>query len=410
MKNLLSAGLTAIALLFAGLAYAQPVTFRSADGLNNTPVSAANPLPVEATLDIGEITSSTAAAATASAPTYDEGEDEKLSQTLTGDLRTTAKQNGTWNITNVSGTVSLPTGAATAAKQPALGTAGSPSSDVITVQGSGSGTALPVSITTVPSHAVTNAGTFAVQNNAATPAGTNVIGKVSLVDSAGDNATDAANDSIKVSIVSGGGSGGTASDFGDPVPAAGTAAGFEDPDGDLAPGKVDANGNLLVAGVGSAQGAAIAGQTLSPTACQTLSATPTAYTTAQTNIPTCTVYGAQLTQPYSLNDNLVSGTITSAMTGTTSTSLIAAAGSGLKNYITQITCWNSHATVGTAISLQDGSGGTVFYSLPAAAVYGGAVISFPAPLKQPTANTALYVVNETTGASTKCSASGFKAP
>lgn len=46
-----------------------------------------------------------------------------------------ATQAGTWNVTNVSGTVSLPTGAATAAKQPALGTAGTASSDVITVQG-----------------------------------------------------------------------------------------------------------------------------------------------------------------------------------------------------------------------------------------------------------------------------------
>jgi hypothetical protein len=46
-----------------------------------------------------------------------------------------ATQSGTWNVTNVSGTISLPTGAATAAKQPALGTTGSASADVITVQG-----------------------------------------------------------------------------------------------------------------------------------------------------------------------------------------------------------------------------------------------------------------------------------
>ena len=49
---------------------------------------------------------------------------------------------------NASGTP-LPvtvTGGATAAKQPALGTAGSPSADVITVQGSSSGTALNVGI------------------------------------------------------------------------------------------------------------------------------------------------------------------------------------------------------------------------------------------------------------------------
>lgn len=98
----------------------------------------------------------------------------------------------------------LPTGASTAAKQPALGTAGTASTDVITVQGIASMTALkvdgsavtqpvsgtfyqatqpvsiasmpstpvtgtfyqatqPVSLASVPSHAVTNAGTFAVQ-------------------------------------------------------------------------------------------------------------------------------------------------------------------------------------------------------------------------------------------------------
>lgn len=67
------------------------------------------------------------------------------------------------SLTNISGTISLPTGAATAAKQPALGTAGSASTDVITVQGIASGTAVAVSLASVPSHAVTNAGTFAVQ-------------------------------------------------------------------------------------------------------------------------------------------------------------------------------------------------------------------------------------------------------
>lgn len=109
----------------------------------------------------------------------------------TNRMPTAAAQNGTWNITNVSGTVSLPTGASTAAKQPALGTAGTASADVITVQGiasmtalkiDGSGVTQPVSGTfwqaTQP---VSNAGTFAVQ---AAQSGawniTNVSGTVSL--------------------------------------------------------------------------------------------------------------------------------------------------------------------------------------------------------------------------------------
>src|SRR3569833_1359170 len=49
--------------------------------------------------------------------------------------------NGLWANVKAS---ALPTGAATAAKQPALGTAGTPSTDVITVQGATSMTALKV--------------------------------------------------------------------------------------------------------------------------------------------------------------------------------------------------------------------------------------------------------------------------
>jgi len=84
----------------------------------------------------------------------------------------TATQGGTWNINNISGTVSLPTGAATAAKQPALGTAGTPSADVITVQGAASMT--PFTIT----GSISNTG-FNVTGSL--PTGANVIGQVQTV-------------------------------------------------------------------------------------------------------------------------------------------------------------------------------------------------------------------------------------
>ena len=42
------------------------------------------------------------------------------------------------------------------------------------------------------------------------------------------------------------------------------------------------------------------------------------------------------------------------------------------------------------MEFQDGNGGTTFYTAPAAAVYGGATLTFPTPLRQPTAATALY--------------------
>lgn len=98
-----------------------------------------------------------------------------------GTFAVQAAQSGTWNITNVSGTVSLPTGAATAAKQPALGTAGTPSADVLTVQGITSMTALKVD-----GSAVTQPVSGTVTANLA--AGTNNIGDVDVLSiAAGDN-------------------------------------------------------------------------------------------------------------------------------------------------------------------------------------------------------------------------------
>lgn len=118
--------------------------------------------------------------------------------------------------------------------------------------------------------------------------------------------------------------------------------------------------------------------------------------------------GKQVMMPYANNENFVSGAITTAMTGTTSTSLVAAPAAGLRNYITTIIVSNSHGTVGTDVIIQDGSGGTTLMTIPAAALYGGAVINLPVPLRQPTTATAIYCANVTTGASTKVSAVGYK--
>lgn len=100
------------------------------------PVSAAKPLPVSGPLTDTELRASAVPVSLASVPSH--------AVTNAGTFAVQAAQSGTWNITNVSGTVSLPTGAATAAKQPAPGTAGTPSADVLTVQGITSMTALKV--------------------------------------------------------------------------------------------------------------------------------------------------------------------------------------------------------------------------------------------------------------------------
>lgn len=237
------------------------------------------------------------------------------------------------SITNVSGTVSLPTGASTSAKQPALGTAGSASTDVISVQGIASMTPLLV--------------------------------------------TPAANSSVNVAQV-----GGTNT----------VSAGV--------------NGTLAVGG-NVATNVAIGTNPINNGA-QAVSAENTAVTATRMAQLVCDLVGKLIVLPYANPENFVSGAITSAMTGTTSTSLIAAPATGLRNYITQITVSNAHATVGTDIAIQDGSGGTTLYTIPAAAVYGGAVVVFPTPLRQPTTATAIYCANVTTGASTKVSASGYK--
>lgn len=274
----------------------------------------------------------------------------------------------------------------------------------------------PVSVATVPSHDVTNIGTFAVQNTAAIPAGTNNIGDVDVLTINGvapafgtgargatvQRVTIATDDSVPVTIAS--------------VPShavtnAGTFATQESGGALTALQIMDDWDN------GASDGASVSGDVAHGTADagepvkiggKALSADPTAEATGDRVNALFDLIGRQVMFPYSLKENLVSGAITTAMTGTTSTSLIGAPGSGLYNYITQITVSNAHGTVGTDVAIQDGSGGTTIYTIPAAAVYGGAVVTFPAPLKQPTSNTALYCANVTTGASTKVSASGFK--
>lgn len=141
---------------------------------------------------------------------------------------------------------------------------------------------------------------------------------------------------------------------------------------------------------------------------QAVSSENAANTTAKLSQFVTDLVGKLIVLPYANPENFVSGAITSAMTSTTSTSLIAAPASGLRNYITQITVSNSHATVGTDVIIQDGSGGTTLYTIPAASLYGGGALTFPTPLRQPTTATAIYCANVTTGASTKVSASGYK--
>jgi hypothetical protein len=167
------------------------------------------------------------------------------------------------------------------------------------------------------------------------------------------------------------------------------------------------NGTQGVGGI-QAHDAADSGNNPVKVGAKATSAEPSAVSSGDIANLITDLVGKLIVLPYANPENFVSGAITTAMTGTTSTSLIAAPASGLRNYLTQITVSNAHATVGTDIIIQDGSGGTTLYTIPAAAVYGGATLTFPTPLRQPTTATAIYCANVTTGASTKVSASGYK--
>jgi len=114
--------------------------------------------------------------------------------------------------------------------------------------------------------------------------------------------------------------------------------------------------------------------------------------------------GKLIVLPYANPENLVSGK-TAAITDTTNTQVLAAAGAGVRNYVTTILVTNSHATVGTLVKINDGS--TEIFSGYAAAAGGGFAISLVSPLRG-TANTAVNAQCGTTGANVYVSATGYK--
>ena len=166
----------------------------------------------------------------------------------------------------------------------------------------------------------------------------------------------------------------------------------------------------VVAGGGTAGSAASGVVTVQGVACMT----PVQVSQATASSLNATVVGTgtfavQAVPP----GTLVSGAVTTAMTGTTSTSTVAGTASNYL-YITNCVTSNASLTVSTDILLQDGSGGTTLYVLPAPAAAvattggGGGSFAFPQPLKVPTAGNALFAANVTTGSSTKISCSGWR--
>lgn len=116
--------------------------------------------------------------------------------------------------------------------------------------------------------------------------------------------------------------------------------------------------------------------------------------------------GDKVVVPYSGPDNLVSG-VSADIEDTTEVQLIAAQGEGIKIYITSITVTNNIENVNTVVKLKDGSGGAVKFRNNAAKDGGGFSVQLPTPIEF-SANTAIFVQCETTGARVQVSISGYK--
>lgn len=96
--------------------------------------------------------------------------------------------------------------------------------------------------------------------------------------------------------------------------------------------------------------------------------------------------GAAAVEPFVTLANIINERVTD--TGGTSTAFSNfTATASKRNYVTTIAVYNSSTTAGF-VDFRDGTGGAVLFTVPVPAG-GGAVVSFPVPLRQPTANTAL---------------------
>ncbi|QDP53221.1 MAG: hypothetical protein GOVbin7744_24 [Prokaryotic dsDNA virus sp.] len=96
--------------------------------------------------------------------------------------------------------------------------------------------------------------------------------------------------------------------------------------------------------------------------------------------------GCIVTRPYTTLEEIITERVSNTNGNSTAFSSFGAAGSGIHNYITTISIYNSSSTDGY-VDFRDGTGGSVIFTAPAPQT-GGSVITFPVPLKF-AANTAV---------------------
>lgn len=297
----------------------------------------------------------TQAAVTTSAPTYTTAQTSPLSLTTAGGLRVDGS--GTTQPISASA-LPLPTGAATAAKQPALGTAGSASADVISIQGVASMTALKVDGSGVTQPV---SGTVTVN---ALPAGTNLIGKVGI-----DQTTVGTTNGVSLAqvgantVLTGNGASGTGAQ------------------------RVNiSNDNTAIANWGQgATGAALPSGAISNGGLAK-TALPTAATDGNLTAMMTDKFGRPITVPVTIRD-LVGTQTTTLSASTSETTIVTAGGAGIFDDLIMLIVSNTSAATNTRIDFRDTTAGSILFSL--FSIGGAAPVGFalPVPIPQTTANT-----------------------
>lgn len=295
--------------------------------------------------------------------------------TVTGSVAAT--QSGTWTVV-VSGTVAisaaalpLPSGAATAAKQPAIGTAGTPSADVISVQGVSGGTALPVSQSGTWSVTVADGG-----GSITVDGSVSITGSVAVTDGGGSLTVDApVGTPVFVRL-----SDGSAAITTLPVSLASVPSHAVTNAGTFA---VQASGDVAHDGTDSGAPMKIGAKATAGQSGATMVAAGD-----RTDLA-ADIDGVQIVRAVSLAD-VLSEAISNTDGNSTACATFGAV-SGKKNVVTAIHAFRTDAgTTPIYVDFRDGTSGSVIYRVVIPAGGGAVIGTGAAPIfKQPTANTAL---------------------
>lgn len=124
-----------------------------------------------------------------------------------------------------------------------------------------------------------------------------------------------------------------------------------------------------------------------------------------------TLLGKAITVPYATPAKTWSyAAAAGGLVNTTGVTVKAAAGAGIRNYITKVSVINSHQTTSTEVVIRDGAAGTVLWRGWAQAAGGGCADKFDPPLRG-TANTLVEIAEVTTTATAGVlvNVSGFEA-